>query len=63
MDAAMVSAEMTAWPTSLTLVEEISHRVLNEYSQAIMSLSMAAREATNPEARLALTAVASRLHA
>jgi two-component sensor histidine kinase len=64
MDAEIVStAEMAISPTSLTLLEEISHRVLNEYSHAIMSLSMAAGETTNPEARLALTAVASRLHA
>jgi two-component sensor histidine kinase len=47
--------------TSLTLVAEISHRVLNEYTHAIASLSLAAADTTNIDARHALTMAARRL--
>ena len=46
---------------SLRLVEEISHRVVNEYAEAIATLSMAAGRAEGP-AQDALRAAADRLH-
>lgn len=49
--------------TSLVLVEEFSHRVLNEYAQAIAGLTVAARRAKTAEARDQLTEAAERLHA
>jgi two-component sensor histidine kinase len=45
----------------LTLVDEISHRVLNEYTHAIGTLSLAAADATSSEARATLSNVAERL--
>jgi two-component sensor histidine kinase len=47
---------------SLELVEEINHRVINEYAEAIASLSLAAHGATEP-ARSACEGAAQRLHA
>ena len=49
-------------PPSLVLVEEITHRVVNEYAAAIASLGLAGANVA-PEARAALALVASRLHA
>jgi len=61
-----MSVECTAagWRGGLPLhlVEEISHRVINEYTEAIASLSLAARSA-DAQARLALDVAASRLRA
>jgi two-component sensor histidine kinase len=45
----------------LLLVEEISHRVINEYAQAIAGIRLAAREVASDEAQAALAAAASRL--
>jgi two-component sensor histidine kinase len=47
----------------LFLVEEITHRVLNEYTEAINSLAMAAASATEESARNALVSAAKRLRA
>jgi two-component sensor histidine kinase len=43
------------------LLEEMSHRVANEYALAVSSISLAARRSP-PEARAALLAVRDRLH-
>lgn len=48
-------------PTPLHLVEEINHRVVNEYSEAIASLSLAASRAANDSTREALASAADRL--
>lgn len=48
-------------PASLHLVEEINHRVFNEYSEAIASLSLAASRAVNDTTREALIKAADRL--
>jgi two-component sensor histidine kinase len=47
--------------TPLHLVEEINHRVINEYSEAIASLSLAASRAANQSTREALASAANRL--
>jgi len=47
----------------LHLVEEISHRVVNEYAEAICALGRAARAAHDSHAQLALTSAATRLRA
>lgn len=49
--------------TSLVLVEEFAHRVLNEYSRAIAGLVLAARQAPDELARRQLFEAAERLHA
>jgi two-component sensor histidine kinase len=48
-------------PAPLHLVEEINHRVINEYSEAIASLSLAASRAANESTREALAIAADRL--
>lgn len=48
-------------PAPLHLVEEINHRVINEYSEAIASLSLAASRAANETTREALACAADRL--
>jgi two-component sensor histidine kinase len=48
-------------PTPLHLVEEINHRVINEYSEAIASLSLAASRAANETTRAVLASAADRL--
>ncbi|WP_180143763.1 sensor histidine kinase [Sphingomonas sp. R-74633] len=53
--------EPVAPPTSLHLVEEINHRVVNEYSEAIASLSLAANRAGSDIAKEALARAADRL--
>jgi two-component sensor histidine kinase len=61
----MFSQEIESGPASagsLYLVEEINHRVLNEYAEAISSLSLAARSAS-PPTREALARAMGRLHA
>jgi len=47
----------------LQLVEEINHRVVNEYAEAISSLSLAAARASSPAVRAALSFAAGRLRA
>ena len=45
----------------LLLVQEISHRVMNEYSQAIAGIRLAARAVASDEARAAFATAATRL--
>lgn len=49
-------------PEPLLLVEEISHRVVNEYAQAIASIRLAASATASPECRIALNNAATQLH-
>jgi len=53
--------DMTSPP--LNLVEELNHRVVNEYTEAISHLSMASRRTEDLSAREILDGVAERLHA
>lgn len=53
--------ESTARQTPLHLVEEINHRVINEYSEAIASLSLASSRAVNGATKKALADAAERL--
>jgi two-component sensor histidine kinase len=46
----------------LILVEEITHRVLNEYTEAIASIALASAGIADAEARAVLTSAARRLH-
>jgi two-component sensor histidine kinase len=46
----------------LHIVDEINHRVINEYAEAISALSLAARS-SNPEAQAAIGQAAARLRA
>jgi two-component sensor histidine kinase len=46
----------------LVLVEEINHRVFNDYSQAIASIRLAAKNHISVEVREALASAALRLH-
>jgi two-component sensor histidine kinase len=43
------------------LVDEISHRVANEYAAAVASISLAARRCANVDAKIALAVAAERL--
>ena len=52
-----------AAPLPLHLVEEISHRVANEYAEAIASLTRAATDQATGDARQALRRAVDRLHA
>jgi two-component sensor histidine kinase len=52
-----------AYPQPLHLVEEITHRVVNEYTEAICALGLAASASRNINVQLALTSAASRLRA
>ncbi|TAJ72793.1 MAG: sensor histidine kinase [Phenylobacterium sp.] len=56
-------AETTGRDFPLHLVEEISHRVANEYAEAIAGLSLAAAGSPRCEVKQALRAAAERLHA
>jgi two-component sensor histidine kinase len=58
-----IASEAATSTLSFTLLEEISHRVLNEYTQAILALSAAAEETRSPAAKLTLTDAAYRLQA
>jgi two-component sensor histidine kinase len=58
-----IASEAAPPTVSLTLLEEISHRVLNEYTLAILGLSAAAAETTSSAAKVALTDAAGRLQA
>ena len=57
------SPELAAGTTQLRLVEEINHRVINEYSEAISCLSLAAARSASPGARDDLAFAAGRLRA
>ena len=64
MKVEVISAPDTPLGTApLMLVGEISHRVLNEYTQAITTLAIARAETTDLTARSALASVERRLHA
>jgi two-component sensor histidine kinase len=59
-------AEITSGHPSLEplfLVEEMTHRVLNEYAEAISTLAMAVRSAPDSVSAMALTSAAARLRA
>ena len=53
--------EPAVLPAPLHLVEEINHRVINEYTEAIASLSLAASRAANETTKEALASAADRL--
>lgn len=61
MLAHSLTSDAAAPPCSLHLVEEINHRVINEYSEAISMLSLAAARAEDESSRKSLTCVAERL--
>ncbi|THD79305.1 MAG: sensor histidine kinase [Phenylobacterium sp.] len=64
MHAAAISpSEASPEPAPLLLVGEISHRVLNEFTHAIATLSLARAETTDLGARRALAAAEGRLRA
>ncbi|MBA2920666.1 hypothetical protein GON01_06595 [Sphingomonas sp. MAH-20] len=54
-------AKATVSLVSLALVEELNHRVVNEYAEAISSLSLAASSTGDPIAKAAIDRAASRL--
>jgi two-component sensor histidine kinase len=56
-------SEAVAPMRSLHLIDEISHRVVNEYTEASCALGQAARAARDPRAELALISAATRLRA
>jgi two-component sensor histidine kinase len=60
---AISAPEASVGSAPLMLVGEISHRVLNEYTQAITTLAIVRAETTDLTARSALAAVEHRLHA
>ena len=58
------SAFSQAWPKQpMHLIDEISHRVVNEYAEAICALGQAATASRDIRVQLALTSAASRLRA
>lgn len=61
MLAQHVASGAVAPPCSLHLVEEINHRVVNEFSEAISMLSLAAARAESAGARESLANAADRL--
>jgi two-component sensor histidine kinase len=50
-------------PRSLDLIDEITHRMVNEYTEAICGLALAAASIPNLQAQTALTQAATRLRA
>jgi two-component sensor histidine kinase len=62
MHANAVSSYATDRVDPLVLVAEISHRVVNEYSQAIAGIRIAARNTASSEAREILATAVTRLH-
>jgi chemotaxis protein methyltransferase CheR len=60
---AMSDAKPSLEPAPMLLVNEISHRVLNEYAHAITTLAMARASTTDATARNALGAAERRLRA
>ena len=61
-DCVTLAAEASA-PQPLYLVEEVSHRVINEYAEAISTLSLAAARSASFQARATLRDAANRLRA
>jgi two-component sensor histidine kinase len=61
MHADTVFPHATGRANSLVLVSEISHRVVNEYTQAIACIRLAAADAASAEARAVLTQAATKL--
>ncbi|HYG48649.1 MAG TPA: sensor histidine kinase [Allosphingosinicella sp.] len=62
MTVECVGTERTRPVLPLHIVDEINHRVINEYAEAISALSLAARSST-PEAQAAIGEAAARLRA
>ena len=58
----MTAAPIGRLSQPLYLLEEISHRVMNEYAAAIGELSLAAGSTASAQARATLTHAAQRLH-
>ena len=58
-----IDSDAALAPPSLQLVEEISHRVLNEYTEAILTLSAAAQRSSDKGSRDTLAWAAHRLQA
>src|SRR3954469_8240612 len=56
-----VASDQAAAPAAMHLVAEISHRVVNEFSEAIAMISIAAARAGNDEVQNTLERVADRL--
>jgi two-component sensor histidine kinase len=56
-------ADVGQTPPPLFLVEEITHRVLNEYTEAIATLALAAASAPDPRSQVVLATAAGRLRA
>jgi two-component sensor histidine kinase len=61
MTTTLVAPDMTTKAVPLLLVEELSHRVINEYAQAIAMVRLSAARTASPEAQVALLSTASRL--
>ena len=61
MRAIAVSPPTPSQAEQLILVEEISHRLDNEYAQVIAGIRLAAKGIASSEARAALTSAATRL--
>lgn len=59
----MALTESKSTDVALTMVDEINHRVMNEYTEAIATLSVAQRSLADPAARDILKTAASRLDA
>ncbi|TIW05801.1 MAG: hypothetical protein E5V81_34475, partial [Mesorhizobium sp.] len=53
--------ELSVPSVSMNLIEEINHRVANEYAEAIASLSLAASRAGDDGVKMTLARVANRL--
>jgi two-component sensor histidine kinase len=62
-DFAKSSTGRMAQSASLLFVEEISHRVINEYARAIATLSLASSRSRDPETKVSLAHAIDRLHA
>jgi two-component sensor histidine kinase len=58
-----LAANATRWSAPPHLLEEINHRVINEYSEAISFLSLAATRSSSAEARADLANASERLRA
>jgi hypothetical protein len=61
MHAEALLSRISGRADPLILVEEISHRVVNEYSQAIAGIRLAARDVASSEAQAVLATAATRL--
>jgi two-component sensor histidine kinase len=58
-----LSFEVERMSRSMCLVEEISHRVMNEYAEAAATLNLAASSTANVQAREVLTSASAQLRA